>query len=106
MMGRMGRLKTIRDSDKKRGIAALLDACASEPTMRKVLEEEAKALTALGNGLRIRHFETHQAKGRRFRSGGLPGPSHVRDAAPDPSKKRHACLTTCLRSGLAVPPKS
>ncbi|MCI0364111.1 MAG: hypothetical protein L0219_09540 [Phycisphaerales bacterium] len=52
------RLKSVRDSDKKRGITVLLDACVSEPTMRKALEEEAKTLTALGNGLRIRHFET------------------------------------------------
>ena len=52
------RLKTIKDPDKKRGIGMALDASASEPTIRGKLDEEAKALTELGNKLRIRHFET------------------------------------------------
>lgn len=52
------RVKTMKDKDKKRGAKILLDACATERMMRKVLEEEAKALTWLGNNLRIRHSET------------------------------------------------
>jgi hypothetical protein len=54
------RLKTVKDPDKKRGVTAMLDACASEPAMRSALEDEAKALTSLGNNLRIRHFETNK----------------------------------------------
>ncbi|MDO8631331.1 MAG: hypothetical protein Q7R41_12640 [Phycisphaerales bacterium] len=54
------RLKTVKDADKKRGSALLLDACTSEPLMRSALEEEAKALTAIGNGFRIRHSETNK----------------------------------------------
>lgn len=54
------RVKTVRAADKKLGATILLDACATEPTIRQVLEEEAKALTWLGNNLRIRHFETNK----------------------------------------------
>jgi hypothetical protein len=52
------RLKTVKDPDKKRGSALLLDACSVEPLMREALEEEAKALTWIGNNFRIRHSET------------------------------------------------
>lgn len=52
------RLKTVKSADKKQGLALLLDICAPEPSMRRVLEEEARALTDLGNRFRIRHSET------------------------------------------------
>jgi len=54
------RVKTVKDADKKQGATMLLDACAAEPVMREALEDEAKALTSLGNKLRIRHFETNK----------------------------------------------
>ncbi|MDP1663011.1 MAG: hypothetical protein Q8L55_13930 [Phycisphaerales bacterium] len=52
------RLKTVKDVDKKRGATILLDACATEPSMRLALEDEARTLTSLGNNFRIRHSET------------------------------------------------
>jgi hypothetical protein len=54
------RLKTVKDPDKKRGSTLLLDACSAEPQMRAALEEEAKALTGIGNNFRIRHSETNK----------------------------------------------
>lgn len=53
------RLKTVRNTDKKLGTVAILDVCATG-AFRKVLEEEATAITALGNHLQIRHFETNK----------------------------------------------
>jgi hypothetical protein len=54
------RLKTLGGVDKKAGISALLDAAAetSSPKLRIALDQEASALTNLGNQLRIRHSET------------------------------------------------
>jgi len=54
------RIKTLGGTDKKAGIAALLNAAAgpSSPKFRTALEQEAIALTSLGNQLRIRHSET------------------------------------------------
>lgn len=63
------RLKTVRDSDKRRGIGALLDACASNPVIRQTLENESKTLTDLGNHLHIRHSETTQTE--------ITDPDHV-----------------------------
>jgi len=54
------RLKTVKDQDKKRGSTILLDACSTEPLMRATLEEEAMALTKIGNNFRIRHSETNK----------------------------------------------
>lgn len=55
------RLKTIeRGKDKKAAATALLDRAAPEPTFRGMLEEEAQALTIIGNTFRIRHSETTQ----------------------------------------------
>jgi hypothetical protein len=52
------RLKTVIDpSDKKDSIMKLLDAAAQEPNFRKTIEEEAKALTNIGNNYMIRHTE-------------------------------------------------
>ncbi len=50
------------DSDKKTGVAAMLDATAgpSSVRFREVLENEAKALTGAGNTLQIRHSEISQ----------------------------------------------
>lgn len=53
------RMKTIENGvDKKAKAKALLDSAASGPRMRQALEDEAKALTAIGNEMRIRHSET------------------------------------------------
>lgn len=54
------RLKTLGGVDKKAGISALLNAAAgsSSPKLRIALDQEASALTNLGNQLRIRHSET------------------------------------------------
>ena len=56
------RLKTVDQDDKKSGITAILDATAGSesPKFREALEEEALALTKIGNRLRIRHSETNQ----------------------------------------------
>lgn len=58
------RLKTIEHSDKAKGAAIILDksAGASQPAFRGMLDDEAKALTAAGNKLRIRHSETNQER--------------------------------------------
>lgn len=52
------RLKT-RDvpANKKHSVAKLLDDLASEPRLREELENEARALTAIGNDFQIRHTE-------------------------------------------------
>lgn len=53
------RFKTIEPGkDKKTKATALLDRASTEPKFRKVLEDEANRLTAIGNEFRIRHHET------------------------------------------------
>ena len=55
------RLKTIEPgADKKDQTKALLDKAATEPVFRDLLEQEAKALNAIGNTFQIRHSETTQ----------------------------------------------
>jgi len=56
------RIKTIGGVDKKSGIATLLDQAAetNDTKFRKMLEEEAKKLTDIGNTFQIRHSETNQ----------------------------------------------
>ncbi len=57
------RLKTIEDTDKKRGISALLDKAADprkSPKLRQILESEARELTRIGNDLMIRHTEANK----------------------------------------------
>ena len=55
------RLKTILPgADKKARVKKLLDRSASEPTFREALENEAKALTEIGNSFQIRHSEMSQ----------------------------------------------
>lgn len=53
------RLKTLQGSDKKSGLAELLDRAAlGNAAFRQTLEDEARALTDLGNrDFRIRHHE-------------------------------------------------
>ncbi|QBB69352.1 hypothetical protein ELE36_02600 [Pseudolysobacter antarcticus] len=53
------RLKTL-DGDKKVSAQMLLENAAQEVEFRKVLEEEARALTQIGNRFEIRHSETTQ----------------------------------------------
>lgn len=55
------RLKSLADpGDKKRSIKFILDATASEPSLRAGLEEESVALTNIGNSHLIRHSEVNQ----------------------------------------------
>ncbi|MBF0419836.1 MAG: hypothetical protein HQL78_06675 [Magnetococcales bacterium] len=52
------RLKTLEEgNDKKAQTTKLLDKAATAPEFRKLLEEEAKVLTAIGNTFQIRHHE-------------------------------------------------
>lgn len=54
------RIKTLMPGDKKESAGALLAAAAAEgaPRFNQALAEEFRALTTLGNTLRIRHSET------------------------------------------------
>ncbi len=55
------RLKSLADpSDKKRSVKIVLDAVASEPSLRQRLEAEAAELTVIGNSHLIRHSEVSQ----------------------------------------------
>jgi len=56
------RIKTIEDGDKKAGITALLNQTAHSDgsKFRKMLKDEAKELTEIGNVFQIRHSETTQ----------------------------------------------
>ena len=55
------RIKTLEPGASKKVQAdRLLDRTAELPRLRELLGEEAKALTEIGNGLRIRHSETTQ----------------------------------------------
>ena len=54
------RLKTTDGTDKKLSMANILDRAADEPTFRKMLDDEAKQLTNIGNSFHIRHSETTQ----------------------------------------------
>lgn len=55
------RVKTLEPGpDKRSSVKALLDRAADEPTFRDILEQEAKALTDVGNRFQIRHSETSQ----------------------------------------------
>jgi hypothetical protein len=53
------RLKTLeKGKDKKAAVKVLLDKGAQESNFRQILEDEANALTAIGNTFMIRHTET------------------------------------------------
>lgn len=55
------RLKTIRPgADKKASVTVLLNDACPEPNFRTELENEARALTEIGNAFHIRHSETSQ----------------------------------------------
>ena len=55
------RLKSLADpSDKKRSIKIILDATASELSLRARLETEARELNSIGNSHFIRHSEVNQ----------------------------------------------
>lgn len=54
------RLKSLANADKKRSIGAILDRAASEVTFRELLEQEARALTDIGNTHLIRHYEVNK----------------------------------------------
>jgi hypothetical protein len=57
------RLKTVKvPTDKKESIGRLLEAAADEPTFRARLDQEAKELTAIGNGFMIRHTEVEKVR--------------------------------------------
>lgn len=62
------RLKTVeKGKDKKATVKALLDKGAQEPAFRQMLEDEAGALTAIGNNFMIRHTETTRRRSRSRR---------------------------------------
>ena len=57
------RLKTVEPGkDKKAQVTALLDRATKEPNCRKLLEDEAVALTSIGNNFMIRHTETNKTE--------------------------------------------
>lgn len=60
------RLKTILPGDKKASVTQLLDQAVTEPTFRTRVEEEAIALTKIGNDFMIRHTETGKPKIERY----------------------------------------
>lgn len=59
------RSKTVLNSNKAAGAEALLDRIATNEGDRKMLAEEMRALTSVGNDFRIRHHETgtHEISG-------------------------------------------
>jgi hypothetical protein len=62
------RLKTIEQGkDKKAKVKSLLDHVSSEPTLRQVVEDEANALTGIGNNFMIRHTEVGKVAVARSR---------------------------------------
>lgn len=55
------RIKTVEaGKDKKAQTTAILNKAAIEPNHRQLLETEALALNAIGNGFKIRHTETNK----------------------------------------------
>jgi hypothetical protein len=55
------RLKTIEPAaNKAASTKALLDRAASEPNLRRVIEDDARQLTDVGNTFQIRHHETNK----------------------------------------------
>jgi len=56
------RLKTIFPGDKKASVTRLLDEAVEESNLRAKVEEEAIALTHIGNNFMIRHTETGKPK--------------------------------------------
>jgi len=57
------RMKTLeRPDNKKISIGILLDKAAREPELRKVLADEARELSEIGNSFHIRHTEVTQTR--------------------------------------------
>lgn len=57
------RAKSLRDpSNKKVSTRTLLDESSSTPEFRQVIEDEALALTGIGNNFRIRHSEVSKTE--------------------------------------------
>lgn len=54
------RIKSSKAPDKKESIAKLLEQASPEPNFRASLNEEASALTEIGNSFLIRHSEVKQ----------------------------------------------
>jgi hypothetical protein len=54
------RIKTLKDTDKKKSIEKILNEAYAEDTFRAELEKEARTLTEIGNTFHIRHSETTQ----------------------------------------------
>lgn len=54
------RMKTLLHSDKRQSVTMLLDRATQVVELRQVLEDEARALTTIGNSHLIRHFEVSQ----------------------------------------------
>lgn len=52
------RLKTLRDSDKKKGITLLLESAIPCDNLRERIDQEGRSLTDIGNNFMIRHTET------------------------------------------------
>ncbi len=64
------RLKSLEHpQDKRQSAIALLDRAADDPSFRQVLDNEARALTDIGNSFLIRHSEVTQSA--------VTDPSHV-----------------------------
>lgn len=56
------RLKSLEaPQNKKQSVIALLDKAANDPSFRKLLDDEARALTDIGNSFHIRHSEVTQS---------------------------------------------
>jgi len=56
------RLKSLETpQNKKQSVIALLDKAADDPSFRKLLDDEARALTDIGNSFHIRHSEVTQS---------------------------------------------
>jgi len=55
------RLKSLEAAnDKRLSVQILLDGVTTEPSFRKLIETEARALTEIGNQFLIRHFESNR----------------------------------------------
>lgn len=54
------RIKTLADADKAVSIKRILDASATEPAFRELLESESRELTRIGNSHLLRHHERNQ----------------------------------------------
>jgi hypothetical protein len=56
------RLKTLHTPNKQKGISDLLERAVPDPNLRNRINQEAVALTNIGNDFMIRHSETNKIK--------------------------------------------